>query len=478
MASTWVRKRPSGYLAGWRNPDGTERNAGLFDTRKAARQWLAANVLPKLARGVSVDQRAGAITFRVAAQAWLDSRRDELKPSTFDGYQYALRPLAQRRGDGKTLGIDATWGGYPINAITRDGVQQWVQRMTDAGKAPSTVRHAYEIVRMVLEQAVIDNRLPANPADHVKLPTDHTAGRTTGVVDDPAQFLTAQQVCALVAATPWPYNVYVHIAAWSGLRAAELCGLRIADVTLPAPSINPNAPAKPGQLRVERTIRVIGGTPTALTPKTRGSRRTVPLNAETTALLRDYLVVHPRADEPDAPLFPSMRLTVPRPTGVKAVGADGSESASAQRATANARQATAQRQAEALAALTVAEAEARLVLDWSEPLRHATFFKAVFRPAVLRANRAAKATRDRAAALPPALKFHALRHTYASLCIAAGRPMFEVARFMGHGKPSTTETIYAHLLNTDDHADAMAALDAMAATGKAQSANNVVPLVR
>lgn len=76
--------------------------------------------------------------------------------------------------------------------------------------------------------------------------------------------------------------------------------------------------------------------------------------------------------------------------------------------------------------------------------------------------------------LPPELKFHALRHTYASLMIAAGRPMFEIARLMGHATPRTTETVYAHLLNTDDHADAMAALDTMAAPKR--SAANVIPL--
>jgi integrase len=126
----------------------------------------------------------------------------------------------------------------------------------------------------------------------------------------------------------------------------------------------------------------------------------------------------------------------------------------------------------------VEEAECLLVLDWSEPVRHGTFYKAVFRPGVLRANRTAKATDDRAAMQASALKFHALRHTYASLCIAAGRPMFEIARFIGHASPRTTETVYAHLLNTDDHADAMAALGAVAATGRARAANNVVPLVR
>jgi integrase len=121
-----------------------------------------------------------------------------------------------------------------------------------------------------------------------------------------------------------------------------------------------------------------------------------------------------------------------------------------------------------LADISAAEAAARLVLDWDAPNRRATFYKAVFRPAVLRANRLTPS-----AALPAQLKFHGLRHTYARLCIAAGRPVFEVARFMGHAKPSTTETVYAHLL-ADDHSDAMAALGTMEAGP--DYAPNVVPL--
>ena len=131
------------------------------------------------------------------------------------------------------------------------------------------------------------------------------------------------------------------------------------------------------------------------------------------------------------------------------------------------------RQATALANLTAQEAGERVVLDWRQPYRHATFYKAVYRPAVLRANRVAAATKDAAGLLPPQLKFHALRHTYASLMIAAGRPMFEIARFMGHAKPSTTETVYAHLI-ADDHSDAMAALGAM--SGELTATGNVVPL--
>ena len=77
--------------------------------------------------------------------------------------------------------------------------------------------------------------------------------------------------------------------------------------------------------------------------------------------------------------------------------------------------------------------------------------------------------------LPPALKFHSLRHTYASLCAAAGITPLEIARFMGHAKVTTTLTVYTHLFG-DDHADAMAALGAMGAGPKPTYAGNVVPL--
>ena len=121
-----------------------------------------------------------------------------------------------------------------------------------------------------------------------------------------------------------------------------------------------------------------------------------------------------------------------------------------------------------LAALSVAEAEARLVLDWAEPLRHLTFYRAVFRPAVARARRLSPHV-----ALPAAMVFHSLRHTYVSLCVAAGIPPLEISRFAGHSKVTTTLGIYAHLF-ADDHAAAMAALGAMEA-GTLQG-DNVIPL--
>lgn len=215
MAHVQKRVRASGtttYVVRWYAPDGKERTKGGFRTRKAAKVY-ATKVESGLMQGNDFDPSKGGVTFREAAQQWLASRHD-LKATTKAGHEAALAPASSRRGDGKTLGIDAVFGGYPLNKITREQISAWVQKMVAAGKKPSTVRHAYFLVRMVLAQAVADGRLATNPADYVKLPSESSPhGGTAGVVDDPAQFLTAAQVSALVDATPWPYNVYVHVAA-------------------------------------------------------------------------------------------------------------------------------------------------------------------------------------------------------------------------------------------------------------------------
>ena len=57
---------------------------------------------------------------------------------------------------------------------------------------------------------------------------------------------------------------------------------------------------------------------------------------------------------------------------------------------------------------------------------------------------------------------------------ATGIPPFDISRFIGHAKPTTTLGIYAHLF-ADDHSDAMAALGAM---GSLAASSNVVHLWR
>lgn len=423
------------YIVKWRTPDGKDRSKGGFSTKRAAEAW-ATTVEYNADRGAVFDRRSGAVTFREAAAAWLASRHD-LKPRTRDGHA-SLLAARKARTSAADLSIDATFGGWPLDKITRAYVSVWVEGLTSAGLRPSTVRNNFFVVRMVLAQAVLDGRLPSNPADGVRLPSARSGGAAPAGRADAAQFLTAAQVDALTAATPWPYSALVHLAAWSGLRAGELAGLQVGDVALPSPVANPNAPARPGTLRVERTVIYTPSGVAYDTPKTRRSRRRVPLPPHTVAVLRAYLAGHPRRDDPAAPLFPAFVLERDRRPGLRDADADGKRVALAGAA--------------ALAALSVKAAGDRLALDWSGPFNHGALYRSVYRPALLRARRLSPE-----AGVPAALRFHDLRHTYASLCVAAGLPALAIAGFMGHASVTTTLNIYAHLFD-DDHSAAMGAL--------------------
>lgn len=54
------------------------------------------------------------------------------------------------------------------------------------------------------------------------------------------------------------------------------------------------------------------------------------------------------------------------------------------------------------------------------------------------------------------LTFHALRHTYASMCVAFGADLATVSRRMGHSNVSTTLSIYTHLFEKQSNQDPIA----------------------
>jgi integrase len=52
----------------------------------------------------------------------------------------------------------------------------------------------------------------------------------------------------------------------------------------------------------------------------------------------------------------------------------------------------------------------------------------------------------------PKLRFHDLRHTFASLLIAEGANVVFASRQLGHASPDITLRVYAHLFDRLEHA--------------------------
>ncbi|MEH3075396.1 MAG: tyrosine-type recombinase/integrase [Quadrisphaera sp.] len=90
-------------------------------------------------------------------------------------------------------------------------------------------------------------------------------------------------------------------------------------------------------------------------------------------------------------------------------------------------------------------------VDYDRPWEPSTFVERRFRPAL---EAAGLPSRTRGAGV----RFHDLRHTYASLCASAGVRSQQVAGWMGHANDTVTRLIYTHLF-AEDTAAAVAALE-------------------
>lgn len=178
-----------------------------------------------------------------------------------------------------------------------------------------------------------------------------------------------------------------EIAAPYGLlvRFAAYTRLRAAEVT--GLRVR-DVDLRAGHVEVRQTLQHVAGEWRIGTPKSKRSTRTVPLlDKRLVSHLREFLFAHPRRSDPDALLWPGR---VP-----------GSH-----------------------------------LVDFGRVLDIGSLRRNYLRPAL------------RAEGLPE-MRFHDLRHTFASLMLAAGFPPYEVSRWLGHANLATTDSIYAHLYPSD-----------------------------
>ena len=106
-------------------------------------------------------------------------------------------------------------------ALRRPDCTAFVAALTAKPLAPSTVHTVYAVLRSLMQSAVQDQLIPANPCSRVPLP------RLDKRVVVP---LPADAVSALAAAMPARYELAVWLAAGAGLREGEALGLTVPRV--------------------------------------------------------------------------------------------------------------------------------------------------------------------------------------------------------------------------------------------------------
>ena len=240
-------------------------------------------------------KKAGELPFGHYAQGWLARQRTKvadgrLKQRTCERYEGTVR-----------YNLLPCFGSRPIGAITLLDCEQFRADLASR-RSSRTVRNVWQVLRHVLRYAYEHNAITAVPTDAIDRTTARYAvGDGNGFEHKP---LTGPQVAAVAAKVGERYPVYellVLFMAYTGLRAAEVQGLEVRDVTL---TTGPDGATK-GSVRVQRTKTRRKREWVTGTPKSKTSKRTVPLPDWLAARMADYLAtVHPHPNNPTAVLWP------------------------------------------------------------------------------------------------------------------------------------------------------------------------------
>lgn len=259
----------------FRNPSGERRwrvqfridGHGKQETFKTAE---AAEKFAKLVNRVGGQQarehlqarrsQGALITFGEWAEKYLDPRSGILtgiQPGTRRGYERIVNSA-----------LVPFFGDYPLDEIGRDDVGRWVEWIEsqpsgrDAGKliAAKTVKNYQAVLSNVFKAAVDRDVIPKNPARGVRI--------TEGVSRE-GVFLTPYEFNQILQQVLPHYRPLVAFLVDTGCRWGEATALTWADI---------NMSVRPTTARINKAWKKgVDGRPVLGPPKSKKSRRTVPL---------------------------------------------------------------------------------------------------------------------------------------------------------------------------------------------------------
>ena len=171
-----------------------------FPTQKLAQRELVqrlARVNSPLYRGVST------IVFSQFTASWQERVLPQMKPSTAINYRAIIR---------KHL---SPWlGNVQLSQISPEMVQDFVVKLP---ASPKTVRNVVNCLRSMWNTAESWGYVHYDPFRGMRLPQMARTERP---------YFTLEEIRDIIAAAPEPYRTFYWLAAETGLRAGELCGLR------------------------------------------------------------------------------------------------------------------------------------------------------------------------------------------------------------------------------------------------------------
>ncbi|HZT65387.1 MAG TPA: site-specific integrase [Acidimicrobiales bacterium] len=228
-------------------------HGSIHEARKARAQLLlSAGATPK----------PSAATVAELGKRWLaDLERRGKSPNTIHGYR------------SKWNHIDRYLGEKTVSRVTTTDLNRLYGRLADAGLSPASIRHVHVVGRAAFNEAIRWGWIERNPVKWAR-PPEHEPDEIK--VPDEA---LVRQLIAEVAKERGGVEMsrLFFVAATTGARRAELCGLRWPDIDWTT-----------GTMSISRSILDLPGRPIAeKNTKSRRGRRRIELDPATLAVLED-----------------------------------------------------------------------------------------------------------------------------------------------------------------------------------------------
>ena len=205
----WIKVRVTDdgdkrFVACYRDPEGRQRSAGTFSSRRAAER-AANREEAKVREGAWHDHSRGQVTFAEYVETvWLPSK--QVETSTLAAYRSYL--------DKHFIPV---FGRRPMGKILPSEVQRWVTTATENGLSAASVGKYHTMLSSVFERALVDRVVTFNPCAHTELPKR---------VKKKARTLTPDEYDAILNALPAQHRLMVETAINTGLRWGELIALK------------------------------------------------------------------------------------------------------------------------------------------------------------------------------------------------------------------------------------------------------------
>lgn len=233
-----------------------------YPNKTAANKAMTLLEADKL-RGEYIDPRGGRMKLAEWIEKWWPAHQVKLKPTSVKSEGARIRNH-----------ILPWLGEYQLCDLDPMVIKSWVAQLLAGDEemdrdplAPKTIRNAHGLLYAIMQEAVHQRLIRANPCQRTGLPK---------IPHKEQRYLTEAEIARLVMAMPEHWRPLVILLVATGLRWAEAAGLKVKHMDLLV-----------GTLRVEETLHELtaGSELVTTTPKTERSRRTVTFTREVAEVL-------------------------------------------------------------------------------------------------------------------------------------------------------------------------------------------------